>query len=268
MAEFQLPPLASSQRFEHLICDLFNKMENDNSYTSSIDFQVFGVKGQEQKGIDIISQRAKTIIQCKVKGLKGKDDSIRKKLFLDINNDLAKVEGLGFMFERLIFASTFRDDAHIQEFLNAIKIERAYSFNVYYWGWDTITTGIEQHDEISKKYFPQFGRSKKPKSALPDGALGTDLMKKNYVSHLAKRYGDWKREELKRRREKFTWAALYSHIAKRYKVPGMNHIPLNQFSDLVSYLQERIDKTIMGKSQRTKGYRSYKSFEEFLKEFE
>jgi hypothetical protein len=154
MGEFQLPALANPQKFEHLICDLFNRTENNDSYRNNIDFQTFGVHGQQQKGIDIVSQKSLTIIQCKVKGLKGKDDSIRKKLLLHINNDLAKVENLGFKFDRLIFASTFRDDTHIQEFLNAIKNERNYSFNIYYWGWDTITKNIEHHEEIIKKYYP------------------------------------------------------------------------------------------------------------------
>lgn len=265
MSEFQLPVLANSERFEHLICDLFNKIENDNSYTN-LDFQIFGVNGQNQKGIDILSQKALTIIQCKVKGLRGKDDVIRNKLLLDINNDLAKVESLNAKFNRLIFASTFRDDTHIQEFLNSLKHERNYHFNIYYWGWDTITRHIEQHEEIIKKYFRQFGKTKQQKPTVPVGALGSDLMKKNYVHHLIKRYGEWKQDELSKKGEKFNWPAINSHLAKKYKAAGINHIPLTQFLDLVGYLQKRIDQTIMGKIQKSKGYRSYKLFEEFLKE--
>jgi hypothetical protein len=93
-------------------------------------------------------------------------------------------------------------------------------------------------------------------------------MKKNYVHHLIKRYGEWKQEELKKKGEKFTWPGFYSHIANRYKAPGINHVPLTQFSDLISYLQKRIDQTIIGKVQKANGYRSYKSFDEFLKETE
>lgn len=266
MVEFQLPLLANSERFEHLICDLFNKLENENSYTNNIDFQRFGVKGQEQKGIDIVSQKAGTIIQCKVKGLKGNDNTVRNKLLIDINNDLAKVENLGFQFNRLIFASTFRDDTHIQEFLNVIKQERNYSFNIYYWGWDTITKNIEQQEEILRKYFRQFGKTKQPKPSIPDGAIGNDLMKKNYIHRLIKRYGDFKQEELNKIGEKFNWAAFNKHISNRYKATGINHIPITRFEELISYLQDRIDKTIMGKAQKSKGYRSYKSFEDFLKE--
>lgn len=49
MVELKLHLLPNSERFEHLICDLFNKLENEDCYTNNIDFQRFEVMGQEQK---------------------------------------------------------------------------------------------------------------------------------------------------------------------------------------------------------------------------
>jgi len=61
MANYQLPPLKDERLFEELTCDLFNFVENTSSYMNT-DFQTFGVKGQNQKGIDIFSSKSKTVI--------------------------------------------------------------------------------------------------------------------------------------------------------------------------------------------------------------
>lgn len=74
MAKYQLPPLKDEKEFEEFVCDLFNIIENTNSYQNK-DFQLFGVKGQNQKGIDIISSKAETLIQCKLKDLRKKMNS-------------------------------------------------------------------------------------------------------------------------------------------------------------------------------------------------
>ena len=266
MSNYQLPPLKSAEKFEHLLCDLLNKIESSGDYKRSIDFQLYGVKGQSQNGIDIISQRSLTLVQCKQKILKGKDDSIRKKILADVNNDLLKIEGIKIPFNRLIFASTFRDDAFIQEFLIALKNERNYPFLIYYWGWDTITKYVEEHDDLIKKYFQQFGNKRPGKSPLPEGALGNDLLRKNYATYLIRRYGDFKQAELKRRDEKFNWGALNKSIYTKYKAAGINHIPVSRFGDLVDFLQAKIDKTILGRTQKSKGGRNYSSFEQYLAE--
>jgi len=71
MAKYQLPPLKDEKLFEEFICDLFNIIENTNTYNDT-DFQTFGVKGQNQKGIDVFSVQTKTVIQCKLKDIRKK----------------------------------------------------------------------------------------------------------------------------------------------------------------------------------------------------
>ena len=51
MALYQLPRLKNEKKFEEFICDLFNEIENTNSFQNT-EYQNFGVKGQQQKGID------------------------------------------------------------------------------------------------------------------------------------------------------------------------------------------------------------------------
>ena len=258
MASFQLPPLKNSERFEHFVCDLFNHIDQTDSYT---EFQIFGVKGQTQKGIDIFSQRTKTVIQCKVKDVRGNPDATRQKLIAEMEKDLIKVTEYTFPFERMIFASTFRDDAVIQEHLSRLSTE--YTFSISYFGWDTLSHYAENYEILLKKYFRQFGQ-KKSKPELPDGALGTDLIKKNYINYLITRYAEWKQLELKRYGEKFSYPKFKKHLMNKYKAVGINHILLSQFEQVASYLQTRIDGTIFGKNQRAAGYRNYSTFEEHL----
>ncbi|MYY43998.1 endonuclease [Elizabethkingia anophelis] len=264
MAIYQLPALKDEKLFEELICDLFNYVEKTSSY-ENIDYQIFGVKGQNQKGIDVFSTHTKTVIQCKLKSLKKKDENIRKDLIQDIDSDLEKAKDLKIDFVKFIFVSTFRDDAQIQEYLNQIKKERELPFHLYYWGWDTITKHIEQSEPLLHKYFSKFVKKSKPtkqKIELPEGALGRDLQKKNYINYLKNRYGDWKQIELEKKGEKFNWAAFTFSLTKRYKASGINHIDVRYFDDLASYLHTRIDGTIMGKVRKSKGQKNYSTFEE------
>lgn len=210
MAKYQLPPLKDERQFEEFVCDLFNTIENTSSYKNT-DFQLFGVKGQNQKGIDIISPATKTAIQCKLKDIRKKDEIIRKNLFEDIQVDLVKFQNLGVVIDRLIFVSTYRDDAELQEFVTSIQQENKLDCILYYWGWDTLSKYTEQYDEILKKYFPNLipprAKASKPKTELPEGALGRDLFKKNYINYLIKRYGDWKQIELDKKSEIFNWGS-------------------------------------------------------------
>ncbi|MFX1707190.1 hypothetical protein PV783_24695 [Chitinophaga sp. CC14] len=152
MAHYQLPPLKEEKRFEEFVCDLFNAVEKTESFVRT-DYQTFGVKGQKQKGIDIYSGKTYTAIQCKVKDIRGREEDIRQTLKNDIVNDLSLASMLHVTVKRFIFASTFRDDAHLQEFVNIVKAERELSYEIYYWGWDTLSRYAEGQPSILKKYF-------------------------------------------------------------------------------------------------------------------
>lgn len=265
MAKYQLPPLKDEKLFEELTCDLFNFIENTNSYENT-DFQPFGRNGQNQKGIDVFSSQNKTVIQCKLKSIGRKDDTIRKSLIQDTNNDLEKIKELKIDFEKFILISTFKDDAKIQEFLNSLRKEQNLSFHLYYWGWDTVTKYLEQSDTLLHKYFPKFIKSKtiKPKIELPDGALGKDLSKKNYIHYLIKRYGEWKQIELDRKNEKFNWGSFNKHLMNKFRATGINYIDIRYFDSLVEYLQERINKTTFGRNRKAKNQKNYSTFDEFV----
>ncbi len=270
MPKYQLPPLKDATRFEEFICDIFNAIENTNSYTNT-DFQTFGVSGQNQKGIDVFSQNSQTVIQCKVKDAYKRADTIRKTLIADIESDLEKSKKIDFTFKRFILASTFRDDSKLQEHLNKIKDEQNLNFSLNYWGWNTLCKYAEDYESILKKYFPEFKPKikKAPKAELPDGSIGKDLHKKNYMNYLISRYADWKQIELNKKGEKFNYGGFKKSLMKKFKGgSGMNHIPVSMFDELASYLQERIDKTIFGRNRKAKGHRNYSTFEEQIQGIE
>lgn len=266
MSKFRLPPLKDATKFEEFICDLFNAIENTNSYTNT-EFQIFGVKGQNQKGIDVFSYNSKTVIQCKVKNPFGnRADIIRKTLIADIDSDLEKSKELQFTFNRFIFASTFGDDSNIQEYLNRIQDEQNFNFTIHYWGWETLCNYVEEYEILLNKYFPEF----KPKAKknvppeLPEGAIGKDLSKFNYMNYLLKRYAEWKKFELDRKGEKFNYGAFNKSIMKKFKgESGLKYIPVVLFEELVSYLQGRIDKTVFGRNKKAQGDPNYSTFEKY-----
>jgi hypothetical protein len=129
MANYQLPPLKDERLFEELTCDLFNFVENTSSYENT-DFQTFGVKGQNQKGIDVFSTKTKTVIQCKLKSIGRKDETIRKNLIQDINTDLEKSRDLAIDFDKFVFVSTFRDDVKYRN--TSIKSKKKRNFHFIY----------------------------------------------------------------------------------------------------------------------------------------
>lgn len=152
---YQLPALANEYVFEDFICDLFNKMHNTES------FQNFGVKGQLQKGIDVLGSVDKGIVlQCKKKDINAKENKdIADQLILDLNIDLKKANGLTFDIKRYILVSTFRDDSRVQE--EAALLSQQKNIQIEYWGWNTLTKHVFNHPSILNMYFPEYKKDEK-----------------------------------------------------------------------------------------------------------
>jgi tetratricopeptide (TPR) repeat protein len=152
---FQLPPLDNEDQFEDFICDLFN-LEYDTD-----SFQRFGNRGHNQKGIDIFSAESQIVIQCKKKDIKRKDSLLVNELINDIRKDVIKTqdENLRIPFKRFILTSTFKNHPDIQEFATVLKKENSYSFEIEYWGWNTIVDRAIKHRPLIEKYYPHFLRN-------------------------------------------------------------------------------------------------------------
>jgi hypothetical protein len=120
---------------------------------------------------------------------------------------------------------------------------------------------VLQGDEV-KVHFPQ---TRKPKMEYPTGSIGADLLRRNYIRYLTERYFRYREADASFGRKavrRFSYAALFKNIESHFKAPTY-FIPITRFDELVDFLQERIESTILGKRNRTRGHRNYETFDEF-----
>lgn len=118
--------------------------------------------------------------------------------------------------------------------------------------------GSVQGDQIVIK------SSKKTVKILPPGtSIASQLSKRNYVKYLIDRYHEFASKQSGRT---FGYPAIYAEIKKRFGAKW-DLVRLGQFADLTGFLQGRVDNTMLGRINRSKGVKSYSSYEEFLEKF-
>ena len=105
--------------------------------------------------------------------------------------------------------------------------------------------------------------SKRPTS-YPEGCIGADLPKRNYVKYLVERYHQYREADARfGRTDRFHYAVLFKNIEARFKAPTY-FIPAPRFEELVDYLLDRIDNTILGRVNSKRGIPNYESFDEYV----
>jgi hypothetical protein len=107
-------------------------------------------------------------------------------------------------------------------------------------------------------------QKKRIKILPPSDSLASDLSRRNYVKHLIDRYQEFAKSQPGRQ---FRYPALYAKIKKRYGVTW-EFVPLHQFDDLVSFLQQHVDRTMLGSMNRGKGIPNYSTFSEYRQKYE
>ena len=95
----------------------------------------------------------------------------------------------------------------------------------------------------------------------PSGTIASSVDHRNYVKHLIDRYHDFKKDEVGK--DEMNYRIFYGSIKRQFGAKW-DMIRLDKFDELSSYLQQRIDNTILGKKQRARGYKRYSTFEEYL----
>ncbi|WP_347396440.1 toll/interleukin-1 receptor domain-containing protein, partial [Parabacteroides leei] len=106
---------------------------------------------------------------------------------------------------------------------------------------------------------------KKVIQKYPEGCIGADTVKANYIGHLISRYNEYKEYEVGKGQVKY--AVFASQLKKRYKIAStrtLYNLHINKFDELVSYIQMRIDGTKLAKI-KGKEHKNYSTFEEFEK---
>lgn len=118
---------------------------------------------------------------------------------------------------------------------------------------------IGDNNQISIK------QSKKTvKQKYPEGCIGFDTIKANYVSHLIKRYNEYKEYEVGK--GQVNYSTFSAHLKKTYKIGPtrtLYNLPIEKFEELVSYIQSRIEKTKLAKI-KGKGHKNYSTYEEYI----
>lgn len=97
----------------------------------------------------------------------------------------------------------------------------------------------------------------------PEGCIGYDTNKANYIGHLIKRYNDYKEYEVGK--GQVNYAIFSAHLKKHFKIAPtrtLYNLPIDKFDELVSYIKSRIDKTKLAKvkGQRHKNYSTFTEF--------
>lgn len=108
-------------------------------------------------------------------------------------------------------------------------------------------------------------QTKSVKQKYPEGCIGFETVKANYVGHLIKRYNEYKEYEI----GKVNYAMFNGHLKKQYKIGPTRtiyNLPTEKFEELISYIHKRIDSTKLAKI-KGKGHKNYSTFEEYAEEY-
>src|SRR5262245_34422419 len=100
-------------------------------------------------------------------------------------------------------------------------------------------------------------KSSRKAATYPDGCIGADLPKRNYVKYLVERYNRYREADASfGRKERLHYAVLFKNIEAKFKAPTY-FILENRFEELVDYLHSRIDDTILGRRNNSRGISNY-----------
>jgi hypothetical protein len=100
----------------------------------------------------------------------------------------------------------------------------------------------------------------------PDGSVGASVHMKNYLDYLIKRYYDYRKADTSfgafGHSRKFHHAEIHTSIQSKFKAKTF-FVPEELFEKECRYIKDRIDRTIVGKRNTSRGDRNYSSFEEY-----
>jgi hypothetical protein len=99
------------------------------------------------------------------------------------------------------------------------------------------------------------------KTSAPQGSISSSLNHKNYIKHLIDRYHEYKLADVGK--DKIKYPVFYGAIKREFGAKW-DMIPLHKFLELSSFIQGRIDKTILGKKRKSEKSKCYSSYEEYL----
>src|ERR1017187_9825546 len=122
--------------------------------------------------------------------------------------------------------------------------------------------GAETH--VSHNVSVRVSRGGRLPAPFPEGCLGANLAKRNYVKYLVERYNRQREADARfGPANRFQYSMLFKAIESKFKSPTY-FIPEGRFGELVDFLHQRIDNTILGRANTKRGIPNYESFDEYV----
>ncbi|GAA3846559.1 hypothetical protein AFIC_000493 [[Pseudomonas] carboxydohydrogena] len=95
----------------------------------------------------------------------------------------------------------------------------------------------------------------------PPGTIGSDQETTRYVKYLIDRYNKFASAD-RMRTSKFSYGAISKNIESNFGAPW-RLLPTDKFDAVCEYLQQRIKRTVIAKSNAANGMRAYSTYMEF-----
>jgi hypothetical protein len=122
--------------------------------------------------------------------------------------------------------------------------------------------GAEIH--VGDRVLLRVSKGSKRLVSYPEGCIGANLAKRNYVKYLVERYNHYREADASfGRNARFHYSELFKNIESKFKAPTY-FIPEGRFAELVDFLYHRIDNTILGRANGKRGIPNYESFDEYV----
>ncbi len=106
------------------------------------------------------------------------------------------------------------------------------------------------------------GKRRSVASVPISGTVGTDALKRSYVSHLHERLFKFT-SAIPKYSSGRAGATIARKIRERFGATWTN-VPLERYDEFVAYLKAEIDKTPIGRKNTLRGDRNYSSYEDFV----
>jgi len=108
-----------------------------------------------------------------------------------------------------------------------------------------------------------FGLKRSPRMQYPVDSIGADTIKKGYIDYLIKRYFDYRQADASYGSFRpFSRAEIHSTIQRKFKAKTF-FIHVSRFEELCDYIKSRVDQTILGRNNRSRGIPNYDAFESY-----
>lgn len=146
--EMILPKTEDEKEFERMCKDVLYE-------EYGCEFRIYGRKGQNQNGIDLIdlplTESEHIVVQCKNYCKTGS-----RQLIKQLDKDIKSTKNLEFKIKKFIVMTALDTDKNVQDYISKLKKDRDINFDVDIRFWDDIQIVIKRKSNLRKKYYPNL----------------------------------------------------------------------------------------------------------------